>query len=774
MQTTPASTVKNHSWIAYVLLTALLALVWYSLEAGKPSAPLAADAPLSAFSAERAMPHLFQIAQQPHPVGTAENARVRAYLMEELRALGLEPQLQSAFGVFKSKRGLSAGQVQNILVRIPGKALDRASRKALLLSAHYDSVPHGPGAGDDGASVAAILETLRALKNNPALSNDLICLFTDGEEVGLLGAEAFVAEHPWGREIGLALNFEYRGNSGPMLMFETSPGNGALIAGMAQSVAHPVANSLNYEIYKLLPNDTDLSAFKRAAIPGLNFSAIEGHTSYHTALDRPELLNRASLQHQGEIMLALVRHFGERDLAQLQSADRVYFDFPGVGLVHYPVSAVWPITLALAGLFLVVCTLGIRRKQLRPGRLAWAVLALLLMLAALAGGAQGLWQGLLQLHPGYRLMLQGDTYNSHWYLLAFVCLTIGLFTLLQRVLQRWIAPLELALASLLIWLILLIAASALMPGASFMLAWPMLAMLLAQGALLLWPGLASVGRATCLLLGAAPAVLLFTPLLRAVFIGLGPNMLFVMVGVLVLLMGLMAVLLADLMTETLTSMPRRLPLAALGLALMFFLIAEANSGFDTQHPQPSNLFYIKDGQSGRSYWVSGDKTLDAWSRNFFPGVAQRQTLPALFGANADLYWLSPAPDTGVSAPHIRVLEDRSIDAKRRMTIEVKSLRAAATFLVTVEGVKVLHSILNASVLSETPRTDWGLRVSGVPDAAVRLDLEMEAGKPFRIRVRERSFGLPANSMPVRPAEIMAQPFGAADSSQSVTVLELKP
>lgn len=770
MQTTPANAVKNHPWIAYVLIASLLVMVWCSLEVGKPTPPLAADAPLPVFSAGRAMPHLFEIAQRPHPVGTPENARVRTYLIGQLRALGLEPQLQSTLGVSRSARILNAGQVQNILVRVPGKASDHASRKALLLAAHYDSVPHGPGAGDDGASVAAILETLRALKNSPALSNDLICLFTDGEEVGLLGAEAFVAEHPWAREVGLALNFEYRGNSGPMLMFETSPGNGALIAGMAQAVAHPVANSLNYEIYKLLPNDTDLSAFKRAAIPGLNFSAIEGHTSYHTALDRPEFLNRASVQHQGEIMLGLVRHFGERDLEHLQSVDRVYFDFPGLGLVHYPVRAVWPITLVIAGLFLAVCVLGIRSKRLRPGRLAWGAPVFLLMLVALAGGAQLLWRGLLQLHPGYALMLQGETYNSHWYLPAFVCLTIGLFALLQTALQRWIAPLELALASLLIWLILLIAASAMMPGASFLLAWPMLAMLLALGAQLLWPKLWPAGRASLLLLGAAPAVLLFAPLLRAVFIGLGPNLLFVMVGVLVLLLGLLTGLLA----EILNAMPRRLPFAALGLALICFVIAALNSGFDARHPQPSNLFYIKDGQSGLSYWVSGDKTLDEWSRNFFPGTAQRQTLPALFGDSSTLYWASTAPEIGLSAPQITVLEDRSTDATRRMTIEVKSLRAASTFLMTVEGVTVSHSMLNARVLSTTPRTDWGLRVSGMQDAALKIDLELEAGKAFQIRVRERSFGLPANSMPARPAEIMAQPFGSADSSQSVTVLALKP
>ena len=406
MQATPTFALNKNSRMAYVLLVAVLAMVWWALLAAQPTPPVGVAASPAVFSAERAMPRLFEIARQAHPAGTAENARVRAYLLGELQALGLVPQVQSTIGVFKSKRGVSVGHINNILVRLPGSAPEHASRKALLVMAHYDSVPHGPGAGDDGASVAAILETLRALKTGAALKNDLICLFTDGEEVGLLGAEAFAAEHPWKREVGLALNFEYRGNAGAMLMFETSPGNGALIAGMAQSVAHPVANSLNYEIYKLLPNDTDLSAIKRAGIPGLNFSAIEGHTSYHTALDRPELFDRASMQHQGDIMLSLLRHFGNVDLAQLQSDDRVYFDFPGLGLVHYPVAAVWPLTLLAAGLFLLVTALAVRRQRVRVGRLAGAALALLLTLVALAAAAQGLWRAVLVLHPGYLLMLQ--------------------------------------------------------------------------------------------------------------------------------------------------------------------------------------------------------------------------------------------------------------------------------------------------------------------------------------------------------------------------------
>ena len=70
----------NKPWLAFCILACLAALIFFALEAAKPTPPVAASATLTEFSAERAMPHLFKIAQQPHPIGTAENAKVRAYL----------------------------------------------------------------------------------------------------------------------------------------------------------------------------------------------------------------------------------------------------------------------------------------------------------------------------------------------------------------------------------------------------------------------------------------------------------------------------------------------------------------------------------------------------------------------------------------------------------------------------------------------------------------------------------------------------------------------
>ena len=107
--------------------------------------------------------------------------------------------------------------MENVLARIKGTNNSRA----VLLVAHYDSVATSFGANDDGAGVVTLLETARALKSVDPLKNDVIFLFSDGEEVGLLGAKAFTS-HPWARDIVVFMNFESRGNTGPVVMFETS------------------------------------------------------------------------------------------------------------------------------------------------------------------------------------------------------------------------------------------------------------------------------------------------------------------------------------------------------------------------------------------------------------------------------------------------------------------------------------------------------------------------------------------------------------------------
>lgn len=747
-----------------LVIAALAALAALALLAARPTAPLGPDAPPAQFAAARAMPHLEQIAARPHPVGSSENARVRAYLVEQLRALGLAPQLQATLGLSSGRASASVGSVHNIVARLAGSAPDRAQRRALLLLAHYDSAPLAPGAGDDGANVAAILETLRALKSGPPLANDLIVLLSDGEEAGLLGAEAFVAEHPWAREVGMVVNAEFRGNAGPAMMFETSIGNGPMIQGLAAAVPHPVANSLNYEVYKLLPNDTDLSVFKRKGVPGLNFAAIEGHTAYHSALDTPANLSQASLQHQGETMLALVRHFGQRPLLGLIGADRIYFDFPGLGLVHYP--AAWALPLACGVLLLLLLVAGLAmRNGLGWRKLGGGALLFLLANGAIAGLAQLVWIAAKWLHPAYAASAHGTTYNSHWYLAAVVALALAVFCTLAARLHKRVPAYALALGSMAVWGALLLAACFYLPGATFLLTWPLAAMLLALGLCLHRPGLAPLTSCLVLLAGAAPGVVLFAPLVWGVFVGLTPNMMWVAGLVLAQLLGLLAALLA----------PLARPLAAVALLACVGLLgyASATAGFDALHPRQVNLFYLHDGRSNQALWLSSDAELVPWSRPLFAGAAAPAPLPGLFGSQSPPIWSAPAPSFGVSAPQLAVVSDSAGGPMRRLELDLKSLRNAASTIVAVEGATVFRSFINTRPLTRVPRPSWTMVAHAIGPDGLRLTLEVEPGKPFQIRLRERTIGLPPTGLPLMPATLMVQPFGSSGTTQSVQVIQIK-
>lgn len=57
-------------------------------------------------------------------------------------------------------------------------------------------MPTGPGAADDASGAAILLKTARALKSETPLRNDVIFLFTDGEETGLFGAKTWDATTP--------------------------------------------------------------------------------------------------------------------------------------------------------------------------------------------------------------------------------------------------------------------------------------------------------------------------------------------------------------------------------------------------------------------------------------------------------------------------------------------------------------------------------------------------------------------------------------------------
>jgi Peptidase family M28 len=828
---------------AIILLIGVLMLVGIGICHTYPPNPALLPAPPTVFSSARAMTHVWQIGSKSHPTGSLENANVRRYLVNQLRKLGFEPEIQSALGVNPEKK--QVGRIHNVLVRVPGTK----PGKALLLAAHYDSVHTGPGAADDGASVAAILETLRAIKTQMPLQNDLLCIFTDGEEAGMIGAEAFVQQHPWAKTIGLALNFEYRGNRGAFMMFETSPGNGKLVEGLAASAPFLLANSLMYEVYKRLPNDTDMSVFKQVGIPGMNFAAIDGYSHYHTQLDRPEFLDEGSLQQEGDIMLALVKHFGNIPLNDLKSSDRVYFDLLAFGLVNYPVSWIMPLNALLLLLFATVMTSGVKTKTVRVTRILSSMIGFPVILVGLSAASHYLWLAIRQLHPDYESFLP---YNSHWYLLAFVFLDFGLFGFLQVYVTKWLRSLEFSLGIMACWLLLLVFCSVWLPGVSFLLFWPLTAMLMVVGMLFLrkkniqYPvneslvksfdrpktnanpvspfvvnssnherthltqkflkgisknpkhsfsprekvrmgALESISYATypsplrgegtfkgssiLIFLGSIPGILLFTPLIRGLFIALTPQMIALVVVFLVLLLGLLTPLLE--MIGQLKWLIR----SSLVLGLSALVAGSLTSGFDADHPRQNTLFYALNSSGQRAFWLSTDKQIDQWTSTFFPKTQEKQYLAEIFGDRFPAMWTSIAPVLPLQAPMIETLENSAIldksTEKRKIKIRVKSSRQAPNLKVTIEGADVLQSKVAGQIYSQTPLPHWSLDSVGLIDEDLLIEFIVKAGIPFRVRAIDFSYGLPAAVLNHRPSSMISKPTEFSDTAAVVNVINYK-
>src|ERR687890_1237688 len=387
----PKGAVK-HRWIGVVVALVLGALAAVSLLALEPPDPQPASARASEFSAERALSHVQQIAERPHPVGSPANAEVRAYLVGQLEDLGLRPTVQQATSARTMEGTASMARVHNIHAQIPGSS----PTGHVVLVAHYDSVPRSPGAADDGAGVAAILEIARAITSGSPPRNDIDIVFTDGEEPWILGAQAFVRDERLDPQRSVMLNLEARGTSGPAMMFQSSTDNATLIPALANA-QRPIAGSGLWEACsQLLTGDTDFSVFRNAGFAGMNFAFMEGSARYHTPEDSPDNLDHASLQDIGSTVLAATRHFADQDLGAPRGGSLTYFTVLGE-LVYYPQGLAVPLAVLRAVVFAATLLYG-RRRGVRIHGVGWSAASFLALLVVIMALGLGAWQLLLLLH----------------------------------------------------------------------------------------------------------------------------------------------------------------------------------------------------------------------------------------------------------------------------------------------------------------------------------------------------------------------------------------
>jgi hypothetical protein len=421
-----------------------------------PLLPPSADS--EEFSATRAMTHIYEIGRLPHPIGSVEGERVRSYLIGTLADLGLSPQTQTVEVMDYFGAPGNNVDVVNVYARVEGTG----NGDAVALVAHYDTVPESPGANDNSASVAILLEVARDLMAKEPLKNDVILLLTDGEEPSpRFGSRAFVDENQWFSDVAFAVSLEASGSSGGSILAEASGPTGWLVSLLAESTEYPLAFSFFTEIASLIGGfGTDFDQFRAADVPGVAFAYLHGSPIYHTERDSIHNVSVRSIEHQGVNTLGMIRALADADLAPPRDAgDSVFFTVARWIVVQYPTT--WAVPSALVAL--VVFGLAVFRgfRPARPFRGVGIAVGAFLA-AAVTGALVWMLVATIRTTP--------VVWESYLYLVVLLTVTGGLWWLLARR-----TPPDAALFGVVsVWLLFALMASVFMPGASYLFTWPAL------------------------------------------------------------------------------------------------------------------------------------------------------------------------------------------------------------------------------------------------------------------------------------------------------------
>lgn len=737
-----------------------------------PPEPVPASAPAEVFSAERAHAHLATLARAPHPIGTEEHRRVRDYLVSTLDDLGLEVEVQSATVRSRRLNHAQVVDVDNVIARLPGT---EPEEKAVVLGAHYDSVPTSPGASDNASAVAALLETARVLRDGPPLRRDVLFFFSDAEETGLHGAQAFVERHPAASEIGVMLNFDARGHRGPVYMFQTGREAGDWIPFFAEGTDHPVGTSLMTHLYQLLPNATDFLIFEAAEVPGFNFAFIDGLTHYHTMLDRTEDLAPSSLQHQGDYALDLTRRLADLETLPGRKPHRAYFNLIGSVMVHYPRLVSWLTAILAAGLYLAVLVVGLRRKRLTLFGLSQGLVAFLGVFIAVPVFITLLW---MILNNGFGVpVVMGSTHYAPLFMLGFALLSVAGFQAVIRFFRGVVGLLDLATGALCWWLVLLVVTTeAWMPAeTNYLFVWPLIFACLALLRSITRPEPLGQGRRPDLLafalmgLSATVAIWLLVPLGAAIYIGLQS-----LTGLGGLPLTLLVLLLGTLIPHLELVGGRRGWELAIGLAVVGLgVTAVATWKSATENlPTQDSAIYAVDLDEDQQYWYSFDLAPDSWTKAMGFRSGKRESF-ARFDPGQVKMLRAEAEATEVPSPTLELLGLEQEGALNKARIRLTASEGAINRLLWVEPARSAFDLRIAGQSVSLIGREMGDSVIAqrLPVPAVEeVVLRWRGEEPARLVVVEQIDGLPVfDDIGPRPAGLLPKPGGVRLRSDLIVV-----
>ncbi|WP_227984391.1 M20/M25/M40 family metallo-hydrolase [Nocardia spumae] len=697
-----------------------------------------ASAPAGEFSAERALDTVREIAARPHPVGSAEHDRVRDRLVTRLRDLGLDTEIRSGVGRYPVDLHGEVpplGTVGNIVARWPGTA----ATGTVYLVAHYDSVPTGPGANDDGVGVATVLETVRALRaGGVAPRNDLVVLFTDGEEVGLLGAEAFAASGAADPRGGVVINHEARGAGGPPLLWRISHPDGALIRTVATN-PHPNTDSLSTTLAgEQTTSTTDFVVLDGAGMRVLDWAFAGRNAYYHNPFDDPDQVDPATVQQFGDNTLASARDFGAGDLrAEAGARNRAYSGLPFGMLLVLPLWVV--VVLAVATVALVAWVVRRMRRggEVTIWRGAGAAVFALVSIPVAMGVVSGLWRMIELIRPEYRSLL-ADPYRPGWYQAAILLLCVAVLAAWYALSRRWFGQPATAAGVLVAVALIGAVVTVLTPAGAVMVVLPACAAALGTALTFAVPDPWRLPLLTLFLVPAA--VLLGGTAFTAVQTGLSTAALLTVPVVTV--PGLLFTL--TLAHAWPSSRAAVVPATAVVLTVALAAVGLAVDRFDDRHPLTTQLSYALDADRQEALWISASAP-GRWTDGFV-----RATPPA--GVFGELWPRAessgPAPVRQLSAPTAEVLSDRTEAGRRTVRLRLRSTRGATSLGLRYPGAVRTLRVAGRDI---TPVPAQGFRFYAPGPDGIEVELTAPPG-PLAVRVLDYDW-LPDAGIAAAPADI---------------------
>jgi hypothetical protein len=712
------------SWRGLAIFALLIAA--FALKGALISPP---RAPENGFDTRRALERLQRIQgdQRPHPVDTVADDGTRDRLIAELNALGIPSRIQEVEDCsgFPKSRIVSCSRVRNVIATILGTG----PGKHLLLSAHYDSTPTGPGAGDDGIGIAALLEVASILKASPP-ARAVTLLFNEGEEYGLNGAAAFVHHDPEAKQVDSLINIDGRGVSGPALMHETSDPDGAAIAAYASSAIRPYANSISTDFAKLIPNSTDVVFYKPAGWTLLNYGWLGNETRYHSPGDRIDALDRATVGHIGGEVLAATRALASvRDPASAGSGRVVFTDIAGRAFIHLPLT----IAAVLLGLLLVAAlVLAWRRKAVGKPLLVGFGLVV-------AGSATG---SILAIVLG--LARPGDFWRAYpliAYLALYAVLLLVMGALWGRV-GRQLDRARMRSASWLLILLLGAMASLALPGATIFF--------------LLAPAIGLVGiliderspmGATVLALAAAVLqFVMFGEMLALIEMLLIDGPLWAVTP----LAALAALpMLIELEPARLRPALGVTALAALGLSGAALAIPRASD----ERPLGMSIDYYREANFGTANWAIATKQAPLPAN--YPGRWNKDTLPY----NGRTRWVSKAPLLATPVATARLVASEPAGKGRRIRIALSPGGGNSVAIRFPESAQVIALGLPGATVpvpADGEPSKAALRCTGRSCEGLVVEALLGNALPITVELYSTRFGLPLEAAPL----IAARPRNA--------------